>query len=800
VLLIQANFFAQNGDYGSIRGSVIDDSTNSPLEFVDVLLLRSLDSTLATGATTDANGKFNIDRVIWGEYFVRFNIVGHRKKTTPIFVIDAQRKRLNLGTIALRATMVSMDEVTVTAETPQLTYSTDRMIYNVDQDVLSRTASVSELLEDIPSVQVDVNGEVTLRGSSRVLLTINGKRSPLLEKQEGTFLEELPASSVERIEVITTPSAKYKAEGKAGIINIVLKKDTPLGTQASVMAFAGSAGRYNGNIRLNHSPGDLSVFGTYSVRKNYRNRATSDVRAESTAASPPTLSTTYVDNLGSNWPPLTHLATLGANYHFDELNSAGISGTYFQTSFSRKDYSNRVLRRATNVIAVIREYDRNGSGNDFDKEKNLTATFDHTFSAQDHKLHVEFTTSGSPEEDNYRFSNLYLSPTFPTTYDNSLIRRRDDKAQLSVDYSGPLTDVSSLEAGYTAEINRTNLNFVAEDFDPVQNMFVQDPKKTSSYGLTESIHSLYVTYKQTVGDFGVLGGVRAELDSRESNLRTLDSLVGNTFFNIFPSIHLSYTLSKVTLLRLSYSRRISRPHPRELNPFPEYRDPKNASYGDPHLLPEYIHSIELGCQVQSGRLFILPSLFFRYTYNPIGAIKAFANRSTLVDTSKNLSSEQSGGLEVICSWKAGSFFTTHVSATGFTEQHDARNIGNGQFRSQLSWSGTLTCDFNLAKRSKFEIHSHFTSLRLTPQGERFANSVVNVGLRQGLFGNKLLLTATVSDIFKTLKRETELDIPQLHQSVTITRDSRVFYLGFTYRFSTTPKKSKEEPFEYEDDE
>ena len=332
--------------------------------------------------------------------------------------------------------------------------------------------------------------------------------------------------------------------------------------------------------------------------------------------------------------------------------------------------------------------------------------------------------------------------------------------------------------------------------------FILDNERTVAFGpMLLTATSWEGEASGITAGFGALGGFRIERESGTSDLQKLDSTLTRSYWNVFPSAHLSYTLSKSTDLKLSYSRRISRPRARDLNPFAEYRDPKNISYGNPLLVPEYIHSVELALQYQSGRTYVQPSLFYRHSSNDISPIKQVVNRTTLQTTKHNVASEETAGIELICSFWAGDVFSTRVSTTGLYDQLDATNVGGGTYKSNVSWSGTLTANVNVAKETRFEIHTHWNSLRLTPQGERFPNAVLNVGVRQGLLAGKLTLTATLSDVFNTLKRHDELDIPRLQQSVFNTRDSRVLFVGFTYRFGSVPKKNKEEEeFRNDDDD
>jgi outer membrane receptor protein involved in Fe transport len=791
--------YAQNSRAGTIIGKVREDSTHRPLEFVNVLLLKKADSTLVTGTTTGANGNFKLKNIPSGEYIVKFMQIGYQEKIVSAIILDTARRNINLEMISLTGTTVNLKEVSVTAEKSILDFSIDRKIYNVDQDMMSKAGSASELLENIPSVQVDIDGVVSLRGSSSVLLLLNGKKSPLLEKRGGEFLEQLPANAIEKVEVITNPSAKYKSEGKAGIINIVLKKNTALGTHGKFTANAGNGGRYNGQARLNYNTGDVNIYGNYSVRRDNRNRANIDSRTESLSPNPfVSPSSYYTDYLFSFYHPLSNIFTLGLDYQIDVCNSTGMTGTYVHNYFTRDDSSHRILENGTHRI--LGEYDRSGSGLEDEKLYSFTTYVQHNFSDDHNNIRLDVNVSGNPNQDDYRFGNDYLLPLIPSTFDNSRIQERDNKTQVTIDYTAPLSTHSLLEAGYAGEFGTTSLDFYAEYFDFRQRQFVEDVAKTSQFLSHESINALYVTYKQSFGSFGLGVGLRAEQAIIEADLITSDSVVTNNYVNLYPTAHLSYKMNNSNEIQLSYSRRTHRPHGRELNPYPEFRDPKNVSKGNPFLTPEYTHSLELGFQFQSDHISVLPSLYYRYSTNHIASIKEFANRSTLLTTKQNLLSNQSAGLEFIFSFTGGDIVTADLSTTGFYEQIDATNVGNGENNSALSCTGALTTKINFTKTSRLQVHSHFRSSRLTSQGESAPSTSVNVGFRQEFFHNRLSLVLNVSDIFKTLKRESSLDIPRLHQDITNTRESRVVFLGFTYHIGGTAKKPREEENNDDDDD
>ena len=275
-IIFSINLVAQNHNAGSITGTVLIESTKKPLEFVNVVVLNQSDSTLVTGAVTDNKGKFEIDNVPIGTYFIRYSLLGYEEKQSINFKIDDKQQEIDFGKISLKETALNIDDVTVTSQRTIFVNSIDRKVYNVQQDILSKTGSASDLLQNIPSVQVDIDGTVSLRGSENVLILLNGKPSSLMGKNRAEVLQQMPASSIERIEVITNPSAKYKPDGTSGIINIVMKKDVGTGLNGTASANAGNQDRYNGSINLNYNPGKYNIFGSYSIRLDQRNSFTTD--------------------------------------------------------------------------------------------------------------------------------------------------------------------------------------------------------------------------------------------------------------------------------------------------------------------------------------------------------------------------------------------------------------------------------------------------------------------------------------------------------------------------------------------
>jgi outer membrane receptor protein involved in Fe transport len=474
----------------------------------------------------------------------------------------------------------------------------------------------------------------------------------------------------------------------------------------------------------------------------------------------------------------------------------GLSGNYFHNSFVRSEQSTKTIQ---NLLGVVTDnYGRNRWDPEYEMEYGMKFFAEHKFEKKDHKLRLEFSKSKAPEQEDNHYPDLYWIPPSPNQFDNTLIKQTEGKNELTLDYSNPLSEESTLEAGYSGEINNRDMDFYGEAYDQTRKMFVKDATVSNRFLYDETIHAFYVTYEQPIGSFGFMVGLRAEESIIKSDLVTLDSTISNSYFSLFPTVHLSYKLNEVAEARLSYSRRTHRPEGDDLNPFPEYRDPRNISAGNPKLLPEYVHSVELGCKFETDQISLFPALYYRYTYDRFTSITKILNDSTLLTTRTNLASDQSLGVEVILSGNVGDVLSSHASANVFFNQIDASNLGYSGSKSTTSWSGAITMNLNFTKSSMLQLNASYNSRRLTAQGENLPSYVVNAGLRQELLEGKLAFVLTIADMFKTLRRTSELTTPLLNQQVINARDSRIVYFGFTYYFGSAGKKSKEETLRFDD--
>ena len=682
-----------------------------------------------------------------------------------------------------------MSEVTVTSRKSLLNASIDRKIYNVTQDIMAKTGTASDILKNIPSVEVDVEGQVSLRGSADVIILINGRPSPLMGRTRAEVLQQLPANSIERIEIITNPSARYKPEGTSGIINIVLKKSTKQGWNGTVTTNIGNRNRYNAGVNFNYKPGKLNIYSSYNYRQDKRIRTNNITREYLQKDS------NYVEDNLSTAQPFSHMVTLGADYTISERNTVGISGNYHHRDMTRRDLSQRwYYDKAGSLISQV---DRQRYDPESEKEKDVTGYWQHNFPGEDHELRLEANVSATNDGEDNRYTNIYHYPVKPASFDNTQIKEKDRQQQVTIDYTKPLGEDAKLEAGYDGFFNQLDLDFHGEYYDAAQQKFITDITRSNRFKYDEAIHAAYFTYEKGYEKFGYSAGLRAEQVFIDGQLVTKDSLIDNRYFKIYPTLHLSYKL-KNGEVQLNYSKRVNRPDGDELNPFPEYRDPYNLSAGNPKLLPEMIHSVELGYKWQDDNFSFVPSLYYRYKQHGFTSVTIALNDSVLLTTEQNLSNDRSMGLELIFSAKAAKFLTANLGANFFYNQIDASELGYSAKKSIVSMSTNLNTTALLTKTTMLQVSCNYRSARLTPQGKTQGSFVMNTGIRQDIFKKKVSLVFTVSDLFKTQKQQTELLIPELRQLSVSRRDARVVYLGISYRFGKMIKKAGEEKLQFDD--
>lgn len=774
---------------GAVRGVVLDAATRHPVEYVAVTLKGGGGETVQKTAT-DAKGAFEFSGLVFGNYRLTYGAVGAEQVEAPAFQLDAQRPSLDLGRLNLGGDApVQLQKVEVAARREAFYNSIDRKVYNVGKDVQSVTGSASDLLQNVPSVQVDIEGNVSLRGDSNVLVLINGKTSTMMGKNRAAVLEQMPADSIEKVEVITNPSAKYKPDGTAGIINLTLKKNRDaVAYTGNARVVVGNDRRYGAGLFGSFPMGKFVVHGSASIRQDDRPRFVDDDRSHLDAASNAFVSTSQ--RTVETGRPLSRIVQGGAEYAVDDATKVGLDVHYNYRDFDRRSTISNLSRDGAG--RVTGDYDRMRFAPEFERDLEFTGTLHHAFAKEDHEVSIEIRHGSTTEQEDNLYTNVYRVPALTTTREATLIRSIEDNTESSADYTYPIGDNSKLEAGYNGQLERRDMDFRGSFFDPATQNRIVDATRTNRFIYHSKVHALYSTYAHKLGQFGVLGGLRFEQALVDTNQVTA-RLVDKTDYNkLYPSLHLTYDLTDAHQLQASYSHRVRRPEGDDVNPFPEYQDPFNLRAGNPRLKPEEIHSVEAGYQYRKNDVTYLATAYYRYRYNGVTDVTRYINATTLLTTKENLSTSRSGGVELGATTRLMNRLSLNFSGNIYRNEINARSLGFGATRSSTAWDAKLNASWDVSKATLVQVDTSYTAKRLTPQGYRYPTYVTNIGLRHALKDKKTSLILSVSDAFSTQRERTHIDTPILRQEIVRRRSSQIINFGVVYNFGKPAKKPKDD--------
>lgn len=771
-LLITAYGMPPAKDNKKIAGRILEKGSEAPIEFANIGLYRSMDNSLVAGTISDEKGGFSFSSLPEGNYYIEYSFIGYQKQQSAVFAVNSN-DRVNLGNFYLQPEVMYLNEVVVQGKRPIYVSKTDKKVFNVSEDLMSTFGSVSDLLQNIPSVQVDAAGNVSLRGSDKVNILINGKSSAMMNSRSRTdVLSQLSASNIERIEVITNPSAQYKPDGVSGIINIVMKKSNETGVNGSVLANVGTQERVNAGTSLSYNTGRVNLFANYGMRRDYRDFSSIDNRNMND------LSVISQRNTGGAHP-FSHNIQAGTEWAINPKNRLQVSGNYNHKYFTRNDF-----------IATTREKDGLSSlssnrryGDEKSNQVEASSIYSHTF-GKDHELTASYNYSLWKNRERNNYSDIQNADNINAQlYDINMAQHL-----LGVTYTKQLNKLWKLNMGYELDVLRTRLN--QHVWNILDGVTTPDINSTNDFTNTQNNHAIYTTLEYKSKKWGIQLGVRPEMTWTRSELFSLDSVVNNNYFMVYPTLHTSYKINGHNELQLSYSLRVNRPEADNLNPFPEYQDSITLHAGNPYLKPEKIHSVELGYQWQQGATTILGTLYYRYITHKMTMIAQQLPNSAIQTTMANLNSGSSAGAELIFNTKLGNWSTINLSGNLFYDQIDARTLGFEKVRDNIAWSASLNVSFNLFRGASLQVNSRYLSPSLLPQGRREGAFVTNMSMKYDIPRINLSLVATLSDVFDSFKEVYTIETPEFKQYFKERTDIRNFYIGAVWKFGASVQKKK----------
>jgi len=763
---------------GQVFGTVSDSSTKKPAEFASVALLRVRDSVPVAGALTDEKGNFSITEVPFGRFILRISSIGFANYSSAPMAITPNALKVDLGRILIRSNVKRLKEVEVAGEKSEYVNSLDRKVYNLDKNIVNTGGTATEVLRNIPSVTVDIDGNISLRGSGNVNVLIDGKPSGLTGSTRQAVLQQIPASSIERIEVITNPSAKYDADGMAGIINIVTKKDKLKGLNANVSVGVGTNEKYNVAAGGNYRTQKVNLYTNYSYRHEKR---------ASTGES--TRENYYGDSLSYNLSQShgtglsnAHVLKGGLDFYQSPYTTLGASVTASFRKESRPEYVNYQDLNAAKeqTDSYIRENEDHGDNTSVDGSLDFRKTF--------RKNKGEWTASAAYSQGTRLSDDTYNSFTdfhVPVLTEYTSNTTYNSIQTFQTDYSLPLGEVSKLETGWKSIIRNIDAETNGSDYFPSTGVFVSDPRYIDHFIYDEQIHAGYLIYTGHFQKFDYQAGVRGEdyMNSGKSSTTMVD--FHNLYLNIYPSGFLKYNFSKTSQAQASYSRRVNRPESRTLNPFVDYSDSLNLRKGNPEIKPEYIDSYELSYLKEFEKHSVNITFYYRYTRDMITRYRTL-DQTTNITTSTfiNFSSSQNTGAEVVIKNQLGDFVNVMTSANVYQNKINGSNVEAELQGASTNWNARSTVNVKLTVNTSFQLSGMYMAPVVQPQGSFRGMSGVDAGIRQELWKGKASLSLNVNDIFNTRKMVIHSTGEGFIYDMTRTRESRVAMLNFSWRFGS----------------
>ena len=686
-----------------------------------------------------------------------------------------------------------METITIQGQKLNVETKIDRKIYTVPEDAQSALGTVSDILNVIPSVDVDPDGVVSLRGDSNVLVLIDGKPATQLQgANAGDVLQSIPASEIERIEILTTPPAQFKAEGAAGVINIITRKRAAKeSASASLTGSLGSGGRWLVGGNGSYGSKQFTASVNAGFREDFRDRTIQSV----VIGPDPTTGSVLESQSHADQVIRRNIPTVGFSSEYDpnDRQALAVSGNWLSHGGLRTytQYDVSTLESG----AVTSSTRRLTSGHDPEDDYDARLRFTQKFSKPGETLDFSVHRSISHQHEHYDYVNDSYVPPAPTYYSNLSFTEDQGITEADLDYALPLSNTQSLKLGYAFEQDDYGFSNVGANVDPVTGVETIDPTLTNQFRFQQRIHAIYLSDQGSVGAWNWLAGARAESTTSDA-LQVTDNLsTASRYTDIFPSLHVDRSLAEGSTLSLGASRRIVRPNPLYLNPYVDHEYPPNLTAGNPNLRPQFTQSFELGYAYERRDASYGLTGYYRRNTDSMTDVTEYLGDGLTLTTKTNLPRNDSAGLEFSATGHLFPKLLYSVSGNAFYNQIDATALGFPGLKSTTGLNLKAKLDYHPTAADAAQIIFTRTDKRLTPQGSVSATNIVNLGYKHTL-SSALSAVATLSDLFNGQHYQRNASTPTLTQVYERSVAGRVVWFGLAYTIGVT-KKEKEPSFEYD---
>ena len=773
----------------TVSGKILEKDTNIPLEWATVVISNPTDGKIVSGGSANEKGDFNF-KVVAGTYNVSFEFMSFKTQTLKAREIN---KSTDFGNIYLIESATTLEEVELIAEKTTVEIKLDKKIYNVGKDLTVRGGTVSDVLDNVPSVSVDVEGNVALRGNDNVRILINGKPSGLVGLNSTDALRQLPAESIERVEVITSPSARYDAEGTGGILNIILRRSKLQGLNGAITTNVGynpSAG-INGNI--NYRTGDLNIFNTsgYSYRESPGN-SSSLTQYNSTG--------NFLDESNTYDRQRKGLTTnFGVEWYVND--SASLTGSILYRDSNDKDLNTNILNQFDPNRNLLSTTIRLEPETEEDKTMQYALNFQKNFKESGHVFKFDFQY-----EDNQENQNALITVN-DIAVENVVTLEDQSQILLQSDYVLPIGENSQFEAGYRGNFDTTTTDFTVAQLNNDTGFFQTNLDLTNVLNFKQYVNAFYAQYGSKFNKFSFLLGLRVENTRITIDQPTSGDFNKKDFTGLFPTINLNYEFSDKESLTLGYARRLRRPRGFFLNPFPSRNSVTNFFQGNPDLNPSYSGQIDLGYLKRFGKFTFNSSAYYSHATDGFNFISFDTGDTANVNgeelpiikrTPINLATEDRYGFEFTLTYNPSRKWRINGNFNFFqNEIKGTTPNGLSLDNTNNSWFARINNKYTLPGNIDWQTNLNYNSPSADAQNTRKGIFSTTMAFSKDLFNENASIAFNVNDLFNSRKRIQTTTTPTFNAESEFQWRERSFNLAFTYRFNQ--KKKVEKRGDYGDD-
>ncbi len=779
-ILISVTFtYGQRNLNNSITGKVFDQSEKVPLEYSNIILFKQSDSSQVNGTVTDANGLFKITSIRPDNYYLKISFLGYKSKIIDNIKITP-RTNLDIGTTYLMAETFNTEDVVVSGDRAPVSYQIDKKVINVSGQLTSLSGNAVDVLENVPSVTVDIEGNVSLRGSSNFTVLIDGKPS-ILEGSEA--LQQIPAASIKNIEIITNPSAKYNPEGTAGIINVITKKNTLEGMSGIASLNGGSHQRYGGEA-LFDLKNNKTKF-NFGIDYNKRNM---DIQNEANNWTLFNSIKNFNSSTGSSNRGRESYGVRGAiSYDFTDADILTINGRYGYRE--RLSNSNLIYYQWSNISPTKSNYTTSNNRSRSGGYYRAGLNYSHNFSQKGHDLTADLIYSHR-NSDEFTIFKQFNSLDKIVEGQKQTEKGPSTSYEIKLDYSYPITEKAKFEAGYNGDIHKSQDITEYQFYDTTNSEFYLDDLFSKNINYNQNVHALYSIYSNEFNEFGLQLGLRAELTDRTIKLQNTNQSFGINSWDYFPTLHFSYKLNETDQIMTSYTRRIDRPRGWELEPFLTWMDRYNVREGNPALKPEYIDSYELSFQKLFNKSIFSADLYYRMNNNKVEHIQTAYSENVTLHSVENVGKDYSFGSELMINFDPLKFWNINLMGNLYNYKI-VGSYNNISFdRNSFNWNTRFNNSFDISSTTQFQINLFYNSPSVSAQGTRKGFLMTNAAIRQSFINKQLALTLQVRDLFGTAKHESTSSSFDFYRYNYFRPNTPIVMLNLRFNFNNYKSKDR----------